>query len=755
MRHFRPVLLFALLIGSAACGDSGSTTPGANDDEDDDTPVVDLDPTPDPNGDNFCGRLGYHCTPTQAPAGSLARSDTLLTTVKARVEGGESNAAAATWLRDQRDVVEAASTEGSVVFRVEGAPPTWLLTPQLGTGGSPAPPTVQTTRQEVVGHGTSRDNSQKRKRALLLAPYQFQFAGNDPTAAVQQILRGARDYNHSAGTNVVQNTAAPAQPPSGSSLGQPKLADFQGWDAYDVIMVTSHGAEMGASSFGCTFFSDFLTCITGVSTGERVASCADIANLYPNIPGVRCAGTSGVPGTFILLDTDFFAAQYSVFAAGLDKAIVFMGGCQTFKNSSLAFNLAGSRSEYFGWDESVYVSEMGPPAIRLFQLLVQDGLTTEDAFDKLQSEGLDNTTKADLKHYSNGDGLHVREITTLKNPLAPSVSGGSSPLAGVWPGGPLSPVGQGDLNDGDILPFLGQAGDGTNDELFFYVDVDGVKPGDEGEIDVEVEVDGNPVGTWALTGNDARRIDDSTVRVRIRQPLDFDVQQGQTVLLKANAQLPGDGESEHEVPIALQNPVLHFESTIESTASDLLQRSRVEGDIELALKQGDDPDELELTSSIGPLRYLEYSLEVPSSSGCSVTTATIDGRFEVKEGRVELDPTSSNFGIPEELVLILYPEIKDSSTLTCPGGSQTTESIYWFAGWVSFHGGALGGPSELDQARGGFVIRDWQPGTGAAWARREYDRSGMDAEVTFMERTLMELRGPTYTAGSGGAGSKR
>jgi hypothetical protein len=83
---------------------------------------------------------------------------------------------------------------------------------------------------------------------------------------------------------------------------------------------------------------------------------------------------------------------------------------------------------------------------------------------------------------------------------------------------------------------------------------------------------------------------------------------------------------------------------------------------------------------------------------------------------------------------------------TCSGGSFSLDLIHWFAGFVSFHGGAIGGPDEFDATRGAFVVTGWQPGSNGVCARRTFDRSGQDDDVTFRERTTLEIRGPSYRA---------
>ncbi len=720
--------------------DAGGSATGDN--------AVPADPEPDPTAKTFCGRLGYRCTARDVDLQVMERSDALLDDLRARIEGGESNADVASWIAGQDGVADAWSSQRAIVFRLEGGEPTWFFTPP-DAGIAPVPIEAPVYRSDVVGHETPRDNAEREKKALVLAPFLFSFGSGDPAPSIQTMLTGVRDY--AGRVRYVPQTTAPGAPATGGATGSPTVEDFKGWDSYDVIVVSTHGLEMGEDSFGCSIFTGDLFCVTAVATGQRVAGCAAyIKAHYPDTPGVRCGGVENVVGTFLILDTDFFALE----DGELDKAVVYMGGCQTYKNSSLAAELAGSRSEYFGWSETVLVAEMGAPARRLFQLMIRDGLTTADAYHQLESEGGTSTTLATLKHFSNGDGLHIREITRFKNPMDPAVSGGAPPNPWGGPGDELSGKKQwsspgADLEAGDFLPFLGTPDDGKDDELFVYVDVDGVEPGAESDYDVTVEVDGTQFGTWSLDGDEARRVDDYTMRLRVRGPLGFDVHAPQIIALKATTHLPGDddAESHDEISVQLANPTLHLTSTIESTSQDVHVLSEVEGDVGLLFEPGDTPDELKVGLSTGTVRYVSFDASLPTAPGCTREISTVDGRLGIREADVGFqDAESADFGVPDELVLIVYPEIDEVVSLSCATGPLTIHMRHWFSGFWLFHTGYFDGMNELDEERAGFVLEDWTAGSGEVFASKSYARSGTDEDVAYREETTIQIRGPAYVA---------
>jgi hypothetical protein len=225
------------------------------------------------------------------------------------------------------------------------------------------------------------------------------------------------------------------------------------------------------------------------------------------------------------------------------------------------------------------------------------------------------------------------------------------------------------------------------------------------------------------------------------------VQRGQVVRLKAITILPEEGESPHEVSVVFRNPTLHFRSILETTEGDIEFTSEVEAEIEVAFKSGgtSGSPQLEVDVSEGPLEYVRFDADV-GDQPCTVSTQTFDGRIQVAESDARFgDPTSSDFGLPGELALLVYPEIREILTVDCDGDSISLDLIHWFAAFVSSHGGAFPGfPDELDDARGVFIIEDWQRGEGDVFARKVYQRTGQDNDLTLREDTRIELRGPAY-----------
>ncbi|MCA9298088.1 MAG: hypothetical protein KDA28_03420, partial [Phycisphaerales bacterium] len=346
-------------------------------------------------------------------------------------------------------------------------------------------PTAPRFLGDVVGHDTARDNDQKKKKALILSPFLFEL-GSDPGGAVESMLVGTRDYRPDSGGQRVFRIRNDQQPAVGS--GRPTPEDFLGWTAYDFVLVHTHGAEYADNPTLCQALDPYF-CVSGVMTGRRVTGCLQAKTIYSVYEGITCGRTSsGAQGSFVVLQTEFFHEAYgSVFgSSGLDKAIVIMSACHSSANGSLAAALAGSNSEFFGWSNVADNGLAVAGITRLVELMVLDGLRTPEAYQKLHNENGDIAGLATLEYRGHGNGLHIREITTLKNPI----SGSPSPAPGLTSGaGPQGAPGDVELTGGDVIPFVGQAGDNEPDELFFFVDIDGVESGKEGEFELSIELD--------------------------------------------------------------------------------------------------------------------------------------------------------------------------------------------------------------------------------------------------------------------------
>jgi hypothetical protein len=752
MRAVLPVLVGFLWL--AACSDPAAPPAGPDQPPDPDPPV---DPVPDPDGELLCEVMGYACNAADISDAALERSQVLLVDLKQRVDAGASNDEAAAWIAAQEDVRHVGVAPSAVVFLVRGGVPFWLMTPDRTPAAPMREPALPAAPLGVVGHGTPRENAANRKKALVLSPFRFELGAADASSAVVDLLANVRDYQGGAASPGVDWRSNDTQPLllGENTAGNVTVDDFLGWSAFDVIFLMTHGGVMEASleSPWCSS-SIRVGCAAAVLTGERTFDCrAVIRDRYPTRVGLGCGGAAGAEGIFLTVSSDFFLQEYTGFNAPVEGAIVYFNACSSHRNGSFAFTLGGPRNAFFGWDNVVDPNLARTSTVRFFELLANDGLSTGPAYEKLKAEGRNVAGGVTLVQDTRGrpDGLHIREITMLKNPLeggadeAPLGPGRFASLASAARA--MFAPGDIELRDGDVLPFIGQAEDGENDEIYFFVDVEGVEAGAESDFSVRVEIDENEVGTWSLTGPNVQRIDDYKVRVQIQQPVDFDVQRGQVVKLKAITVLPEEGESPHEVNVVFRNPTLHFLSIFETTGGELTLTSEVEAEIEVAFKGSgtSGSPRLEVDVSEGPLEYVRFDVDV-GNQPCTASTQTFDGRLQVAESDAPFDdPTSSDFGLPGELAVLVYPEIREILTLDCGGGSVSLDLIHWFAAFVSFHGGGFPNfPDELVDARGVFVLENWERGEGGVFARKVYQRTAQEDEVTLREDTRIELRGPVY-----------
>lgn len=710
----------ALILLLAACsGSGGDTTPLPN-------------PTPSP-GDGAveltCDGFGFACSPDEVPAEVLTRSSLLNEEAQARLANEESFSDVRDWLESQPDMRLVLTGDRALAFILEGGIPIALYHPFRADDDAQPDSDAriaesQVVLQDVVGHDTNRDNPGNKKKALVLSPFEFEYRVPDVGTTVWGMLTGIDDYQGGGTAQYFANEDV-------------TVDKFGTWNDYDVIVYNGHGGEISAfdSRTQQRVSTSFLT------TGVRVDSC-DAPEVKAAGEGVSCSGVlvryeteSGDHAdhhrNFLTIWPNYLTGMYP---DGLEKAVVVLNACKSTLTSALPEKLAGDSSVVFGWTEDV-LSGFNPGVITRFFELLSSGLPSERAYDITCQEGcIDTRGKgATLTRHTGGDDLRIREITTMKNPMRPGVGSQSSTLQA-----------EDDLATGDALPFLGQAEDGENDTLLLYVDVEGVESGRESSYDVRIAVADEEIGTWSLDSDRAERVDEYTVRLRIEQPLDFDVQKGQAIELEAKTSLPEEGESPHRVSPVLANPVLRFDSTIRSEAagSGFTMTGTVEAEIPLFLKKGATPDELEVDASVDVLEYVSFEVTVPT---CSATTQTKDGRLEVKRATIPLDePESADFGVPEELVLVVYPEIREVITVTCPGGSENLDQTHWFAGFMSIHAGAFDGVDEFDESEGGFLIQGWERGSGDVYARKVYQRDYVDGEITVTEDTTLEVRGPSF-----------
>ncbi|HMB92003.1 MAG TPA: hypothetical protein VKP65_14205 [Rhodothermales bacterium] len=636
-----------------------------------------------------CEQEGYPCRLSQVDSAILERSDQLGDEVLRMLNNGQTLADALAWIQTEDGVVEADADDASLRFRLEGGRPTWVFSDNAFDfeANRPAPLPLERRAhtewqqpddlQDVVG-----DNP-KTKRALVLAPYLYEFGGSDSGPAVANLLNTARGYE--GNVTYVAN-------PSETTSSNVSVDQFTNWGNYDVVFISTHGTQQCKEG----------ECRTALLTSVHI-NVQDIPLNDP--PGLILAKVVEGRRT-IGLTNDFFANQYP---QGLSDAILYIDACQTFKSPELATALTGEAGTYFGWSETVGASFSKSAATTFFGDLIEKGIPTGKALGTLQSQNMTTygETGATLTTNVMGDELRIREIVYLQHPLSEE-----------------------DLPVDLPYPVVGEPEDGEPDKIPYLVKVDGID-GEPSGFTVNVMVNGFSGDAKSVA--EGKMLDDNTWQVKGTVQVPFDAEQGQEVDIEVRVDLPEGGESRWEETVTLGNPVLHFTSEIESVSAEGRIFGKVEAEVELAFDE-----DLEQIEGEDDLEYLEYTVEVPNA-GCDVTTTTTDGTLRIPE--VVFTSSDEGIGSVEEIVLFPVNNISETVIITCPEGTNTIDTIHWFAGFVSFHG-QLGGTNEFDENRGGFVMPGWTAGSGDVIARKVYDRSHTEDEVTLTEKTTIEIRKP-------------
>ncbi|MEX1037978.1 MAG: hypothetical protein WDZ96_03870, partial [Acidimicrobiia bacterium] len=409
-RIARLLILLALVALCGACTSDGEV------DQLDDTISEDtkLASDPDPSA---CGRADYPCRWADVDPAVQAREDELAAGISEILEEGNLKQAYE-WVESQDDVVEAHLEETMVVFRLAGGMPHVTVEPLVGEA---EPPTavnaqlishvVQTPPFGVVGVDTDREHPQNHKRALFLQPYQWQgltmdhFAGEESVA----ILKEIPDYAHGPeAVNVVYDDDVTP-------------FSFQNWDSYDVIFVESHGGTWG----GGTWIA------TGVKVereeGRTWEQCLELMEPYGDMVGVKCGLLKDKPTNTMYVNLgvtiSFWEEEYGA-RGGLDKTVIYMGGCLTLVREEVSDGrpdlpklLAGDSSAYLGWTGTVYFHKEGNVASALLYLLASqdENRTVKASLDTLCNndlcggEGFSPSGNTELGIYQNdGDPGKLR-----------------------------------------------------------------------------------------------------------------------------------------------------------------------------------------------------------------------------------------------------------------------------------------------------------------------------------------------------------
>lgn len=707
---FLGALAFSVLaMLTVGCG--GSSTPSGVD-PDDENPSQPDDPDPsdpqdpgDPDSPFECERAAYPCSWSEVDPSIYEESVDLGHQLFGMLEGGQTMAQTLTWLDSRDEVVDAIGSDVAVRFRLDGGRPTWVFGPgviQTFDGAPPSPPATVSSPAAAQEHPARSvvGDEPKSKRALVLSPYKWEFAGWDEGAQVAAFLGGLRDYE--GNVDYFENT-------------EPRARDvtpqqFEGWDAYDVVHVSTHGTQI------CEGDDCFTAIVAGEAVQELVLSSPEQGTDVV-ITGLEPQSSEDVTRS-VGLTTEWFSRRYP---GGLSDTIVFLSACQTSLGNDLESALTGQGSAFLGWTDSVWPDTAWAAALAFYEQLSEKGISATAAYGELGELTVDRPVPAGTIavlsiHPGTEASPRVREIVYPRNPRNNE-----------------------DLPNEIPYPIIGAFGDGNPDRIPWAVKVDGVQD-DPGGYVVHVEINGFSDEPKPL--EEGQPIDGEGNVWTVEGELDvtFDAQQGQEIEVKVRVELPEGGESEWDEKARLGEFKLKFESRIvveSAEAQVVLTESIVKAEVDLPFDPS--PDDFPVQSL---LLYEAFKIEVSDACGQAVAQ-TFPGTLQVLGGDFRIE--DGQLATPQEVRIFIPPTIRETVFLTCNGFTLNIPLIQFFAGFYSFHGGELcGAEAEYDEAapEQGIVITGWTAGQGDVAARKIYNRSCTEDDVKFTEETTIELLYP-------------
>ncbi len=548
-----------------------------------------------------CRRLDYPCTWGEVDTETLRRTDELGSGALDVLEQTGELVDVAEWLQAEAGVAEVQVGPLAVRFRPEGGRPAWVFAPEdtanlLMGGGSGrvhathAAPASRRIRRDAAGGETHlvpspHQNTEDRngvaarngevgrgKRALILSPYEFQAVHGQYLA---DVLTFSRDYSRKGGSVTYHANLREGRENPNPRPEEVRLEHFTGWDDYNFVYVSTHGAsvcgELDTLSTPVAERTRSDPCHTTLRVGQIVEGATNTAEFYDAIPGVDiryhrafrtlhpglsateraecrvlvdgleleepltrlgkpCRQPREAPWGEVLVTTDFFRAEYP---GGLMNVLVFLAACKSLHAGDLAdvFTNADANANVavLGYDEIVS-AKRAVPIGRAAVDYVDEGLDSRALKDSLQARFPEDPLVGVVFGEDSDAAVPARIVEAASNPThARDVVELVDPLTGE------------ELEDGAGIIALGSPNDGRPDRIRVGMQVLGID--DETDIDairVHLEVDGRETEPFALT----RWVRPHVMRVEEEEvDLGFDLGTKETVDLEIHAELEGGGES--------------------------------------------------------------------------------------------------------------------------------------------------------------------------------------------------------------------
>jgi len=477
-----------------------------------------------------CVQLGFPCSMAEmSDEVHDSAIAILLDALEALDKGTMADARA--FLEGHPDVIEVLGDEDALRFRIEGSTPLWLmdLTGVIPEEAPAAPKSLAAPNpfdgvdgfgtKGIVGEDTNQDgktDNEDDKRALVLAPYEWQFKPWDESELLAGQLQSLRGYE--GNVTFKHNPAKEDQ--------NLTLADYALWRQHDLIYIATHGQRV------CSGMPQ--RCAVVISSGVHW----DLDNRPEmiSVPGAVPLGLydrrNGYTRQYVELGltADFFR---SVYGEGLDKTLVQFSACETGASGAaeLAQALGGDDFVMFGWTEVVPSRAAFQGASLLLEKL-GEGLPADSALDEVRKAGFHSA-------------VNSRGVTTVLTRYAPN--GGDQRLFELPV---LLDEDDEEIEDGDnITPLVeGSVGDGQSDRLKLRLRIDGVEESNRESFSIKYRLDDSDLpGTYDLSS--ASPIAEYQYLAEHEIDLGRDIKPGQDLPLEVIVDLPEGGESRFTVDV--------------------------------------------------------------------------------------------------------------------------------------------------------------------------------------------------------------
>lgn len=638
----------------------------------------DSDP-PSASTSTECGSAGFPCSLDQVSVDVLERGETLADQAIALLDSGQTMAEVLNFLRTQTGVADAAGSSAVLRFRLTGGRDVLIfqpgaLSPVTATGPSVAAASrpEREFAQFVVGESVDT------KRALVLAPFKYYFAPEDDGAAVAQLLGNTRGY--AGNVRYLENATKTA-----ATVG---LQQFIGWQGYDVIHVTSHGARV----------CDVNRCVSVILSGDIYSSAADLLRITET--GVNTARLRGSDEKLLALGPEFFRKHYP---AGLDRKIIFFNACQTYAaaGSGLSDVLLGKQSVFLGWTDVVESKAAQDAALALFQNLSINGVTVTSAFDALGDLGF-NRHKHDTEEINaillidrdTSSDLRLREVVRLERPN-----------------------GAGELVANAIVNVVGTAQDGVPDLVPYQILVEGIPQDQQDNAIIQFTVNGHSSTPQAVTIGE--RVGETGWRLSGQIPY-IDAMQEQIVEMRATVQLPEGGSSEHRVVVKLKaevpapaetwigEAVSHFD---DSTPEGQVHITRVANVIFEQAPASVGGRYKVLRSTSGSIKWSRSgTIKTLFDGDCAYSSGTIDVPVAAGDGEIIIDTAAapsaySMSGFTQGVPVRLAESCGSYAFSTRAGGAWAAALAQAEGFTVSADGAVISGTTGSNQSTWAWTFR--------------------------------------------------